>query len=351
MKEILTRAECNALKGLAILGIMLHNYCHWLGFAIKENEYQWQDRSNIRLIYELHHPDDLLPVQLLSYFGHYGVPVFLFLSGLGLVLKYERADSTPVRTLPFLRYHYLKLFRLMIFGFVAFTMVDAITIGPHHYQVMDIIGQLGLFNNLLSDPDHIIWPGPFWFFGLMMQLYLVYRLLIYRRHWGFTVGLMGLCWLSQIFCDPTGDTLEWVRYNMMGGMVPFGLGILAARYLPAIKWRKWEWACAVVILVPVIYLMCMDFQTWFWVPVLIICIHIALVKVLPTGILRYLVWMGSISAAMFVVHPILRKIFIPISRSGDVYTGLLLYLVSAIVVAWLYHKMLSHVPKPHLHAK
>jgi hypothetical protein len=351
MKPFLSRAECNALKGLAILGIVLHNYSHWLGFAIKENEYQWQDRSNVRLIYELHFPGHLTFVQFLSYFGHYGVPVFLFLSGLGLVFKYEQTNSAPVRTLPFLRYHYLKLFRLMIFGFVAFTMLDAITPSSHQYQFIDVIGQLGLFNNLLPDPSHVIWPGPFWFFGLMMQLYLIYRLFIYRRHWGFIVALMVICVLSQVFCAPSGDTLEWIRYNMMGGMVPFGLGILAARYLPAIEWNKNIWALTVLILIPIIYFMCLSYQSWFWVPVFIIAINIAFIKVLPSFVTRYLLWIGGISAAMFVTHPILRKIFIPISRSGDVYTGILLYLVATIVVAWLYHKMLTHIPKPHLHAE
>ena len=38
-KELLSRAETTALRGVAILGIILHNYCHFLGFAVKENEY------------------------------------------------------------------------------------------------------------------------------------------------------------------------------------------------------------------------------------------------------------------------------------------------------------------------
>ena len=36
---LLAMSESAALRGIAILGIMLHNYCHWLGFAVKENEY------------------------------------------------------------------------------------------------------------------------------------------------------------------------------------------------------------------------------------------------------------------------------------------------------------------------
>ena len=35
----LSRTECAALRGFAILAIILHNYCHWLRLAVKENEY------------------------------------------------------------------------------------------------------------------------------------------------------------------------------------------------------------------------------------------------------------------------------------------------------------------------
>ena len=41
MKCFLTREECTAMKGIAILGIMLHNYSHWLKGIIRENEYTW----------------------------------------------------------------------------------------------------------------------------------------------------------------------------------------------------------------------------------------------------------------------------------------------------------------------
>ena len=93
MKEILTRNECSAMRGIAIIAIMLHNYCHFIGKIVKENEYMFQTVNNDRLWYALMHPDELLPVHLLSYFGHYGVPVFLFLSGFGLVLKYEASPQ------------------------------------------------------------------------------------------------------------------------------------------------------------------------------------------------------------------------------------------------------------------
>ena len=91
-QELLSRAECTAMRGIAILAIVLHNYCHFIGKIVKENEYQFFTSNNDRLWHALTNIDELLPVHLLSYFGHYGVPVFLFLSGFGLVKKYEKNE-------------------------------------------------------------------------------------------------------------------------------------------------------------------------------------------------------------------------------------------------------------------
>ena len=84
----LTRTECNALRGLAIIGIFLHNYCHWLRPVVKENEYQYF-QHNVDGLYQVLQGqwDELFFFHILSFFGHYGVPVFLFLSAYGLTMK------------------------------------------------------------------------------------------------------------------------------------------------------------------------------------------------------------------------------------------------------------------------
>ena len=243
-EALLTRVECDALRGLAIIGIFLHNYCHWLRPVVKENEYQYFQRNVDKLYQVLQGPwNELFFFHILSFFGHYGVPVFLFLSAYGLTMKYEKQQPTvptsmlqSQSSLPvfgFIKYHWVKLFRMMIVGFVAFTMVDAITDAPHDYHVLDIVGQMGLFNNLLPNPDDIIWPGPYWFFGLMIQLYIVYRLCLYRRHWAWNVMLIVLCFAIQLSCEPESEALNRWRYNFIGGMLPFGFGVLYARYAHA----------------------------------------------------------------------------------------------------------------------
>ena len=230
--NFLTRSECSAMRGIAILAIMLHNYCHFIGRIVQENEYQFFVSNNQRLWQVLTHPDALLPVHLLSYFGHYGVPVFLFLSGFGLVMKYETPSPTPPReggAFQFVKYHYLKLLRLLIVGFSIFLVVDVLVPGRFHFHWYNVIAQLLMYINVLPEPDKIIWPGIYWFFGLMIQLYIVYRLFLYRQKSIWVVALIAICWLLQVFCDPEGETLNRLRYNFIGGMLPFGLGILFAR--------------------------------------------------------------------------------------------------------------------------
>lgn len=358
-ERLLTKAECNALRGVAILAIVLHNYCHWLSPIIKENEYTF-DENNVRgLTQVLSNPDLNLPLHLISFFGHYGVPLFLFLSAFGLVRKYEQSVAARVPAAPFIRYHWLKLFKMMIVGFVSFVLVDAVTPSPWHYDVVKVLAQLALLNNLLPDPDHQIWPGPYWFFGLMFQLYIVYRLLLYRRHWSMTVGLMAVCVIAQLCLLPDGEALNRYRYNFMGGMLPFGLGLLYARYADRLttldRMKGVHWLLLTLFFTLLTVVMSFDFLGWTLVPVMVCGGGISLVKWIERWpktaegvVMEVLEWLGSVSAALFVCHPITRKILIPISRRGDIYTGLLLYIVASVCLAWLFKQLLRRIPSPKL---
>lgn len=356
-EPLLTRAECAALRGLAIIGIFLHNYCHWLGPVVKENEYTFSQHNVDWLTAVMASPDGLLPAHLVSFFGHYGVPVFLFLSAYGLELKYGRTLYVPA--FRFVAYHWKKLFSMMIVGFVSFTIVDAMTPGRWHYTLTQVVAQLAMVNNLLPDPDHNIWPGPFWFFGLMLQLYAVYRLLLYKRHWAWTVGAMVVCLGVQLAFAPESEALNWYRYNFMGGMLPFGLGLLYARYGNRIILTHLNTLSLLVSVVFCGFLvmwMSASYLLWSVVPLVVCILCVYVVKLLsqaarrPVGawLMAKLVWMGEISAALFVIHPVLRKVFIPISRHGDIYTGLLLYAIAAIGAAWLIRLVMTKIPKPQM---
>lgn len=363
-ESLLTRAECNALRGIAILGIFLHNFCHWLNPVVKENEYQYFQHNVDWFAQCAARVNELFPAHVISFFGHYGVPVFLFLSAYGLEMKYgngqgKAPDGRRVVVSSFVRYHYLKLFKMMIVGFICFTVVDAMTAGSWHYNVAQIVGQLLMINNFYDQPDRNIWPGPFWFFGLMLQLYVVYRLLLYRRHWGWTVGLMVVCTVAQLFMDSEGENLNYWRYNFMGGMLPFGLGLLFARYgnkVMLVNLTFGSFLMSWVVCSFFIVSASGSFYTWVIVPALVCYASVYFIKTVSTLPLPWLRarigyvlgWLGNVSAALFVIHPAIRKVFITVSRQGDIYTGLLLYAIASLGAAWLVMKLMRHIPNPKL---
>ena len=375
------------MRGIAILAIMLHNYCHYVKGIVKENEYQFLERHCDQLWVVMTSPDEFLPMHLLSFFGHYGVPVFLFLSGYGLVMKYESSPAPTVgqrsavrSAWDFILYHYLKLLRMLIVGFTLFLMVDAVTPGRFPFHWDHVIAQLLMYINVLPEPDKIIWPGIYWFFGLMMELYVVYRLLLYRRRSLYVVLLIALCWLLQVFCEPDGEMLNRLRYNFIGGMLPFGVGIIVARVFSRSEecgvWsentssadsaveataehislhtphssllEKTPHSPLLGLLLAIVLTVAMSFSfhAWLWIPVVVIIGTIALVKVLPKVVLKVFVWFGTFSAAMFVAHPIARKLFITVAWQRDAYDGLMLYFVVAIGLSWAVKQIIDRIPSP-----
>jgi len=240
---------------------------------------------------------------------------------------------------------------MLIVGFVLFLMVDAVTPGCFAFHWDNVLAQLLMYINVLPEPDKIIWPGIYWFFGLMMELYIVYRLLLYRRSAWFVVGLVVVCWLLQVFCDPDGETLNRLRYNCIGGMLPFGAGILFARWSAhhgEIPSSRWLWLAIALVAAALTVLMSFSFQSWFWIPLVIIVGTIALVKVVPGQVLQLLEWFGAVSAAMFVAHPVARKLFITVAWRQDIYDGLMLYVVVVIALSWAVKQIIDRIPSPKL---
>ena len=338
----LTHAQCTILRGIAILGIVLHNWTHWLPFAVKENEYTFNINNARRIIQVITHPDDNIIIHILSFFGHYGVPLFIFLSGYGLTRKYEN-KQTPIQTTPFsfISTHYMKLFRMMIIGFAIFLAIDALTPRTHQYSLQQILAQLAMVNNLLSEPQHNIWPGPYWFFGLMLQLYIIYRLLILNRsNIIIYILIAAACIIQAALPISQYDTLNYLRYNCVGSLMPFSLGILAARHgLPYTN--KSISALILLVSIAAVIIGSTNYQTWLLVPIAVITAAISFVRLVPQRLLQPMTWMGSISAALFVIHPAVRKIFLPQQHTTNAYVTLVIYLIVAIIAAWLMRPLMQ----------
>ena len=172
---------------------------------------------------------------------------------------------------------------------------------------------------------------------------------MYKRHWGWTMALIVICTIAQAFCysNPEGDVLNWLRYNCIGGMLPFGLGVLMARVENDNSMKPFYTRGALLLMfflsLLFVLLFSLNFWLWLFVPVFIVLLHVSFVKLLPKLCLRPVIWLGALSSAIFVAHPVTRKMFIPISRGGDILDGLLLYIIATLVLSMMYKLVINRI--------
>ncbi len=330
-----------AIRGLAILAIFLHNYSHILSGIVTENEYSFVSKHPHQLLYQLLHPTLELPLHLLSFFGHYGVPLFLFLSAYGLEKKYSSSDkSAPIGK--FIASHYAKLWVMMIIGFLPFLALAYIIVDGCKDPLANIVPQLTMVSTLFPFEPDMVWPGPYWYFPLMVQVYIVYRLFLFRRTWHWAVGMLLLCQLAQHLFTNNIYVQMWLRYNFIGSMLPFVLGLLYARYGRSVRGKQ---APLLMILSSIgIFLGSFTITSWLWVPALVCIAGLSLIQLLPQAVINPLAWIGSISSAIFVFHPLTRRIIIYYFEDQH-YLGLAIYTVVTILVAWALQPVINRATR------
>lgn len=358
-KNFLSQSDCNVLKGIAIIGIFLHNYFHCLPGIVGENEFAFDISKPFDLLNSIKSFSTDLPLHIISFFGHYGVPIFLFLSAYGLEMKYNNSavgeNPNNVKDIwRFSKYHFLKLFRLMFVGYVTFLAVNYSVRGTIHLSAESIVLQLSMLINIHKYYFHEIIPGPYWYFGLMLQLYVFYRLFLYKRHWGFIVCYIIVFTLLQLMFITDQRHLPFYRYNFMGNVLPLGLGILYSRYgyliTPDGSNRRSKWSVGLVLLcsLMLIFILSFNFKSWIFIPAFVCIFSVYAIFVLKklSFIYDIMLWFGSLSSYLFISHPIARRIFINVSKYENVYTGLICYILVSISLAWIFREIMKKIPNP-----
>ena len=330
------------LRGLAILSIILHNYTHWMHGAIFENEFMYQSCHVSKLLDYLSHPDGRLPLQFFSFFGHYGVVIFVFLSAYGLEKKYGRTTK-EVRPLPFIWTHYLKLLSMCIVGYAAYLLLNAFYVSYPASTIFGVLSQLTMLCNLQICSFDTFAPGPYWYFGLMLQLYVVYRLLLFRRSWGVIVGAILVCSIVQAFVTPDGAVMTWLRTNFVGSILPFGLGLLYAHYEEDIQLSKTAYGIIALVSIALIFVTSLSFLPWITTPIFACALGISCTLLLPQSMNKPLAWVGSISAAVFVSHPIVRQLSLALAEKGHYfpYLSVFTFLMGALLLGALFQPILN----------
>lgn len=334
----ITRRDTAWLKGIAITLIFLHNYCHWLPRCVAENEYTFRIENTWKLVHYMEQGGPHLILNLFSYFGHYGVPIFLFLSGYGLVRKYERDDAPDVSFRPFLQHNVLKLWKLMVGGVLLFILSDTLRRGAWMHGWDDVCYLLTFVSNLLPHRDLLL--GPWWFFSLILQLYLCYYFVFRKGRSSLPALATAGCLLVLVVTvtwidDDRQQMLDYLRYNFIGSMLPFAAGIWAARTNPVIP--RWVAPLSLVLLVMGGF----NVYLWLLTPLFAVTAALPLLRIRYAPLRQAGEWIGTISAALFVMHPVLRPYFIDWARHNAVYPATAAYIVACLTVAWAYQLVIN----------
>lgn len=226
-----SKRDTTIIKGFAILCIVLHNFFHWLTPMPGENEFDFSP-LRIQKLFDLlgQYPGECLNT-LLSYFGHFGVQLFLLVSGFGLAFSMLRRErSWGVFMLERLK----KLYPLLIVG-VLVCFLGCILMNGRMFvkEEWREIGYKLLFIQTLLPESGTSFNGPWWFFCLIFQLYLLFPLLfrcIRKWRWkAFGVLLVisyGLFFLFRYGLNLYHGTI--LMQNAPGHLPEFALGILLA---------------------------------------------------------------------------------------------------------------------------
>ena len=334
---LLNKDDCLVLRGLAITSIFLHNYCHLLPNASHENEFFFSEENNIYFWNHLFSTDFL--VQLFSYLGHLGVPVFVFLTGLGLSIKYGQSkDRIDVKT--FIWNHYKKFFFPMLFGTILFILIYGI-IHKSFWEgwPLSFISQMTLTNNLVLHPDRFIKPGPYWYFGMTMQLYIIYRILLYNRSNRYLMSLVLLSIIGYLLLESKHCSLIWFKYNAVGWLLPFAVGILCAKETTCSRIKGRYWVAVLVCSMLSILLFGFNYYLWLIIPVITILFYISISQLIEGYAYIIFHYLGRLSMFVFIVHPIVREVILNTFLGEYKYVGIVVYVAVTIVCSSLVSRL------------
>ena len=157
------------MRGVAIIFVCLHNLFHIVYTKIKECEFSfYPGRVEKALSFSSETPWEIF-AHVINYWGWYIVTTFFFLSGYGLVMKYEK-KGTPLKWKKYCCRNYVKLLVLMFIPWaLCFRNLFKLT----------ALLQLTYIINFIK-PLNII-PGVFWYFSVAFQLYLLYMFFHHHR--------------------------------------------------------------------------------------------------------------------------------------------------------------------------
>lgn len=310
--KTITPESALIMKGIAILMIATHNFMHLFPLP-KENEFDFsyeRTTSMVNLLWT--EPENSIRV-LLSFFGHFGVEVFIFLSAYGLSKKYL---NHSLEYWTYIRERVTKIFPAFIIaiavwlcleGFYSHGLLGPLKMLNMHFQ--DILLKLTLVSNFL--PAKAQEPiGPWWFIPFIFQFYLTFPFLlkVYDR-WQIN-GLIAISVIGLALSTAVGGNLAGVNlyYTILPYIPVFSLGIYLAKNDEN---SKMEIQTSVILLTLVIFISgSIDKHLWvlshYTFTILFLVTMTMIIPKIKGKLYELLIFTGQISMGLFLVNGFLR---------------------------------------------
>lgn len=349
----LSKQDTLVIKGFSILLIILHNYCHLIQPFLDGNQSLFCEEYNTAFFSHVFSSFTSFCLSIFTFWGHYGVIMFVFISGYGITLKYENRD---ISIRDFFLYNYKKLLGLSMPVFLCVLFWRNFIIKEDIFFVKYIVTQFFLVSNFVYPIKGFIQFGTYWYLGLTLQLYIIYRVFLYRKDIFSPIIFILICQIVQMFVKGSDDILMYLRTNFIGYMLPFCVGNLYARFsclLPPpptiVEYSGLSFFLKRIIIiflsVVMIVLWGMTFETWLWIPIFVILFSLSFSKLLPSCLRKVFSFVGELSPYIFVVHLIPRnlifKYFIVYANSVVMQVLLIsIYIVSTFFLAISYKYIL-----------
>lgn len=309
----ISRDLSSIMKGYAIIFIALHNFLHLQGFGlVQENEMRFEINRTYEMFDNILNPTWSIIGHMISFIGWCGVPLFVFLSGYGLMRKYSHrwADINIKR---YIIHSYFKLFLLMLPGAIIFILYY-LFIGDW-YTVFRKLLAMTMLNNLC--PPFITTISsvapPYWYFGMTLQLYILF--IFVKQNENKSKYLFYLFFvmpiLIQIFLTPKlvpdQEMLSYLRRNCIGWLPVFYLGIVATSNKFSIKKLKVGGIILMVLIsLIMLFIMNLNYVLWLFMPIIAVMFFyfLSLLTSEINAVKRTAIWIGNLSPFIFVFHPI-----------------------------------------------
>lgn len=370
----ISKDETSLIKGFAILLITLHNYFHWISPSPGENEFDFNPDRIFNLFHDIaDFPTECINI-LFSYFGHFGVQLFIFISGYGLTLSFIK---NPRSWGGFLVNRLKKIYPLILTGIVFLFIFDLLAYQEFITNITwKELAYKCLFIHTLLPESGLRVIGPWWFFGLIVQLYILFPFLFRLLKKNPTIWFCILCilaygavFVSQYFFQDLKDTpfLE----NAPGHMPEFCLGIWFALKKGATIPNILFPLALIVFILGNFFHIAYPF-TFLSVTLLFIVIHPYILKYITnksndnnTQIIQYqygvfpsfVSKIGNLSMLIFVIHAPIRdvytQIFDPVHNAFITLLGAVAYILTYWCIAYgikglytTFVHIFSHIPTP-----